>query len=86
MKDNLDRSIGLFQSAIRKDPRFARAHAGLGEAYWRKYQKSRIRSGRRWRAIPPWRRCVGIPAMRGSVTLSRSFSRRRASVTKRSKS
>jgi eukaryotic-like serine/threonine-protein kinase len=41
VKDNLDRSIALFQSAIRKDPRFARAHGGLGEAYWRKYQLTR---------------------------------------------
>jgi eukaryotic-like serine/threonine-protein kinase len=41
IKENLDRSIGLFDSAIRKDPRFARAHAGLGEAFWRKYQSTR---------------------------------------------
>jgi tetratricopeptide (TPR) repeat protein len=41
IKDSLDRSIGLFQSAIARDPRFARAHAGLGEAYWRRYQQSR---------------------------------------------
>jgi serine/threonine-protein kinase len=41
VKDNLERSIKLFQGAIRRDPRFARAHAGLGEAYWRKYQASR---------------------------------------------
>jgi tetratricopeptide (TPR) repeat protein/TolB-like protein len=40
-KDNLDRSITLFQSAISRDPRFARAHAGLGEAYWRQYQATR---------------------------------------------
>ena len=41
VKDNLDRSITLFQSAIKRDPPFARAHAGLGEAYWRKYQATR---------------------------------------------
>jgi tetratricopeptide (TPR) repeat protein len=39
--DNLDRSIKLFQSAISRDPRFAGAHGGLGEAYWRKYQATR---------------------------------------------
>src|SRR5688572_25127329 len=44
VKDNLDRSITLFQGAIRKDPRFARAHAGLGEAYWRKHQLTRQQS------------------------------------------
>jgi tetratricopeptide (TPR) repeat protein len=41
VKDNLDRSIELFKSAIKRDSRFARAHAGLGEAYWRRYQDSR---------------------------------------------
>ena len=41
VKGNLDRSILLFQSAIQKDPRFAWAHAGLGEAYWRRYQETK---------------------------------------------
>jgi len=44
VKDNLDRATALFQSAIAKDPRFARAHAGLGEAYWRKFQLTRDES------------------------------------------
>jgi tetratricopeptide (TPR) repeat protein len=35
---NLDHAIALFQSAVRKGPRFARAHAGLGDAYWRKFR------------------------------------------------
>jgi serine/threonine-protein kinase len=35
---NLDHAIALFQSAIGKGPRFARAHAGLGDAYWRKFR------------------------------------------------
>jgi tetratricopeptide (TPR) repeat protein/TolB-like protein len=35
---NLDRAIALFQSAVRKGPRFARAQAGLGDAYWRKFR------------------------------------------------
>jgi serine/threonine-protein kinase len=39
--ENAGRSIALFQSAIRRDPRFARAHGGLGEAYWREYQRTR---------------------------------------------
>jgi len=41
VKGNVDRSIGLFQTAIAKDARFARAHAGLGEAFWRKFQDTR---------------------------------------------
>jgi eukaryotic-like serine/threonine-protein kinase len=39
--ENPGRSIALFQSAIRRDPRFARAHGGLGEAYWREYERTR---------------------------------------------
>jgi len=35
---NLDHAIALFLSAVRKGPRFARAHAGLGDAYWRKFR------------------------------------------------
>jgi tetratricopeptide (TPR) repeat protein len=41
VKDNLDHSIDLFRKAVERDPRFARAHGGLGEAYWRKYQATR---------------------------------------------
>lgn len=41
IKENLDRGITLYQSAIARDSRFARAHAGLGDAYWRKYQATR---------------------------------------------
>jgi tetratricopeptide (TPR) repeat protein len=41
VSDNVDRAITLFESASKRDPRFARAHAGLGEAFWRKYQATR---------------------------------------------
>jgi tetratricopeptide (TPR) repeat protein len=34
---SLDHAIALFQSAVAKGPRFARAHAGLGDACWRKF-------------------------------------------------
>jgi TolB-like protein len=37
---NIDHSIALLQSAIAKDPRFARAHATLGQAYWARYRES----------------------------------------------
>jgi serine/threonine-protein kinase len=44
VKDNIDRSITLFQSAIAKDPRFARAHAGLGQACWVRFEATRDES------------------------------------------
>ncbi|MBZ5495212.1 MAG: tetratricopeptide repeat protein [Acidobacteriia bacterium] len=37
---NLDRAVQLFKSAVAKDPRFALAHAGLGEAYLAKYDST----------------------------------------------
>ncbi len=38
---NLDTAIGLFQRALEMDSNYALAHAGLGEAYWRKYEISK---------------------------------------------
>ena len=40
VKGNLDRSIELLRSAVARDPRFVRAHATLGEAYWRRFKDS----------------------------------------------
>ena len=37
----LERAIGLFNRALEQDPRYALAHAGLGEAYWRLYLNER---------------------------------------------
>ncbi len=34
-QQNLERAVSLFNEALRRDPRYALAHAGLGEAYWR---------------------------------------------------
>lgn len=36
-EENLDAAIDLLKRATALDPRFALAHAGLAEAYWRKY-------------------------------------------------
>ena len=36
--ENVESAIALFQRALEKDPAFAAADAGLGEAYWRKYE------------------------------------------------
>lgn len=38
---NLDRAIALFERVIAAAPRFALAHAGLGQAYWSKYTETR---------------------------------------------
>jgi serine/threonine protein kinase/tetratricopeptide (TPR) repeat protein len=38
---NLDRAISLLQAAIARDPKFALAHASLGEADWAQYQRTR---------------------------------------------
>jgi len=39
--ENIDTAIGLFQRAMGEDSRYALAYAGLGEAYWRKYEASK---------------------------------------------
>lgn len=41
VKGNLERATQFFEAAIRNDPRFALAHAGLGEACWARYQETK---------------------------------------------
>ena len=38
VKENVDYAIQMFEEALRLDTSFALAYAGLGEAYWQKYQ------------------------------------------------
>src|SRR6185436_2322225 len=38
---NVTRAIEGFETALRKDPQFALAQAGLGEAYWARYLETR---------------------------------------------
>ena len=38
---NIDTSISLFNLALAQDRRYALAQAGLGEAYWRKYEQTK---------------------------------------------
>ncbi len=38
--ENLDSAIAVFERAIAADPKYALAYAGLGEAYWHKYEFS----------------------------------------------
>ncbi len=40
-QESLDAAIGLFRKAVQADADFALAFAGLGEAYWRKYELTR---------------------------------------------
>jgi serine/threonine-protein kinase len=40
-QQSLDRAIALFKVATDSDPKFALAYAGLGEAYWRRYEESK---------------------------------------------
>ncbi len=39
--EKLETAIGLFQQALQRDPAYALAYAGLGEAYWRQYELSK---------------------------------------------
>jgi serine/threonine protein kinase/tetratricopeptide (TPR) repeat protein len=38
VRENLDEAIACFERATEKDPRFALAHAALGDALWAKYE------------------------------------------------
>ncbi len=40
-EDKLDTAISLFKRAIEQDPYYALAYAGLGKAYWRKYNNTK---------------------------------------------
>jgi tetratricopeptide (TPR) repeat protein len=39
--ENIDIAVELFDQALERDPQFALAQAGLGEAYWRKYRETK---------------------------------------------
>jgi len=39
--ENVDSAIGVFRQALTLDPRYALAYAGLGSAYWKKYELSK---------------------------------------------
>lgn len=37
---NIEHAVGMFEEALKLDPAFAPAHAGLGEALWLKYEET----------------------------------------------
>ena len=39
--ENLDSAIAVFQRALALDPNYALAYAGLGDAYWKKYESGK---------------------------------------------
>jgi tetratricopeptide (TPR) repeat protein len=39
--ENLDAAIAAFKSALERDPNYARAYAGMGQAFWHKFQELR---------------------------------------------
>ncbi|HZM96308.1 MAG TPA: protein kinase [Vicinamibacterales bacterium] len=39
--ENIDGAIAAFMRALELDSKYAKAHAGLGEAYWRKYYETK---------------------------------------------
>jgi len=41
--DNVDAAITVFDHALQRDPSYALAYAGLGEAYWYRYEATRVR-------------------------------------------
>jgi tetratricopeptide (TPR) repeat protein/predicted Ser/Thr protein kinase len=57
--ENVDKAINLFQQALSRDRNYALAYAGLGEAYWRKFQ---VTSERKWadEALPSCRRAAQL--------------------------
>ncbi|HXJ15659.1 MAG TPA: protein kinase [Candidatus Polarisedimenticolia bacterium] len=40
--ENLDHAISLFKAALEQDNQYALARAGLGEAYWREYEQTKV--------------------------------------------
>ncbi len=42
--ENVDSAIEVFKHALERDPNYARAYAGLGESYWRKYEQTHASS------------------------------------------
>lgn len=69
IKENIDFAIQMFEEALKLDPNFSLALAGLGEAYWSKYETTRVID---WvdRAIAASDRALVLDPRQGRVHLS----------------
>ena len=58
--ENIDNAITEFQQALKVDPKYAPAYAGLGEAYWIGYQQ--LNRGKEWldKASESCQRALGL--------------------------
>jgi len=48
VRGNIDRALAAFQEAVRQDPKYALAWAGLGDAYWKKAYQA---TDKQWRTL-----------------------------------
>ena len=62
--ESLDSAVAVFRKALEVDPRYAPAYAGLGQAYWRKYELTHASV---W-VEPARAACEGALAIDGSAS------------------
>jgi serine/threonine protein kinase len=69
VEENLDCAIEMFDEALKLEPKFALAFAGLAEAYWRKYQYTHVNE---WvpRAIAAGDRALVLDPAQAQVRIS----------------
>jgi len=65
--ENVESAIGAFDNALELDPKYARAYAGRGEAYWRKYESTKD---------PQWTAWATSISTRGAMPTRLKCSRR----------
>jgi serine/threonine protein kinase/tetratricopeptide (TPR) repeat protein len=69
VKENIDYAVQMFEEALKLDQSFALAYAGLGEAYWQKYQATHEQS---WveRAVVASDRALALDPRQAQVHVS----------------
>jgi len=71
-----DRAVALLESAVRRDPRNAAAHAALGDALWMQYERTRREPDAR-RAIDAAQRALALEPQQSHVLRSLALMHRR---------